>query len=157
MSRATLADAPVDTACTQPERDVVEHAQVREQSVVLEDEADSPCFWRQMRSGRRVVEHDPVDLDASRFDGDEPRNHAKQRRLAGTIRSQHGDGDTGIGRDVAVEVQRADARAHVGPQRHRSAPSQRSRRTTSTTIEIVSSTSDSVIAVPTLPDPSNEL
>ena len=82
---------------------------------------------------------------------------AEQGRLAGAVRSEHGDRDVGVDGEIAVEAEAAKLRPDPRLQGHRSAPSQRSRSTTSTSTEIARSRSESVIAMPICPDPSNEL
>jgi len=49
---------------SQPVGDVVDRAQMREQQVVLEHDADGPSFGRQVHALVGVVEHRAIELDA---------------------------------------------------------------------------------------------
>ena len=125
--------------------------------MVLEDEPDPSGFGGEPRARRRVLENRSVDLDPTLVQRHESGEDAKQGRLAGAIRSEHGDGHVGVDREVALEMQASELGADPRLQRHRSAPSHRSRSTTSTSTEIARRRSDNVIAMPICPDPSNEV
>ena len=107
------------------EGDVVEDSHVGEEDVVLEHQADATMLGRHMPCGGRVVEHLAVQLDVS-LEWDQPRERAKQRRLARAVRPEHGDRLPGAGRELDVEREAAAAGFDRGPQAHNE-PSQRSR------------------------------
>ena len=60
----------------EPEGDVVVHLHVREDGVALEDHRDAPSFGREVR-GVPAADEDPAVVDAL-----QPRQAAKERRLA---------------------------------------------------------------------------
>ena len=77
FARLCVGGGSVDAPRAQPECDVVEHAQVRKEPVVLEDESNATRLRCQARVRRRVVEHRAVDLDVSVLDaGSVPRARA---------------------------------------------------------------------------------
>ena len=78
-------------------------------------------------------------------DGDEPRDRGEQRRLAGAVRAEEGDRLPGLGPQRDREPERAPSQPDVEVETH--APSHRSRRDTSTTTEMTTSTRLSAIAV----------
>src|ERR1019366_7276868 len=147
----------VDAAGTQSEGDVVEDAQVGEERVILEDEADPACLRGEPRAAGRILEHLAIHGDAALVGWHEPRDDAEQGCLSGAVWTEHRHGHIRVERQVAVETEAPELRPDARGQRHWSAPSQRSRSTTSTRMEIASSSSESVIAIPICPDPSNEV
>ncbi len=70
------------TSGTETERDVLHGAQVGEQQVVLEHEANRPLFDWHEHVGGGVVEHEVVDADTAPFDGHETRQGPQHGRLA---------------------------------------------------------------------------
>src|SRR5574341_1412273 len=101
----------------QTERDVLEHRQVPEKRVVLEDEPDVPVPHV---VGRRVL---PVDDDPARVGGLEPGDDPQERRLAASggteqreeLAAPNVDADVGqrhIGAEALADV--LDVDAHAG-------------------------------------------
>src|SRR5204862_974886 len=73
-----------------PELDVLAHRQVREEGVVLEDEADRTLLRRQVDAAHRVEPGVPVDRDRAAR-GLEPRDRPQQGRLPGARGSDERD------------------------------------------------------------------
>ena len=69
----------------QPKRHVVEDAQVGEEEVILEHEADGPLLGRDVASGRRLFERLALELDTAGLNRDESRDGPQQGRLAGPV------------------------------------------------------------------------
>ena len=93
-TRRRRGRGPARAVRAEPERDVVERAEVREQHVVLEHHADGPPLRRDER-GAAVVEHHAVELDPAGVDRYEAAQRAQHRRLAGAVRAEQRDGLTG--------------------------------------------------------------
>ena len=137
------------------------HAQVREQPVVLEHEADRPPRGLDKGPGARVVDDLPGEHDAAGCDRDQPGQRAEQGGLPGPVRPEHaehlagrrGEGGPegeGAAPDLGVDDEPAAAvvRSGAGRLGHGATPprSQRSRRETSTMTETSSRTRLSAIA-----------
>ena len=139
-----------DAAGAQPEGDVLEGGEVGEQEVVLEDDGDGSAFGADEDVGGRIVERFAVELDAAVVDGQQPGEAAEQGALAGTVRTEHGDGLAALGGQVDVEAERAEGADDPGVEGHaaggRPPPRKRSRRATSTPKETAMSTRLSTIA-----------
>ena len=73
------------------ERDVAAHAQVREERVVLEDEADRPPFRRDVHPARRVEPGLLPEEDTTPRGPQEPGDHAQDARLPGPRRADQGE------------------------------------------------------------------
>src|SRR5437016_5880598 len=74
-------------ALTESERDVVERAEVIEEEVVLEHDADRAAVRRDELVAARVVDLDRVDVNVTVVDRDETGQRVEQCGLAGTVRS----------------------------------------------------------------------
>jgi hypothetical protein len=74
-----LADAGARTV-----GDVLPHGHVREERVVLEDEADATVLGREVDPGGRVEEHLAVERDAPALGARKARDRAQNRRLPGS-------------------------------------------------------------------------
>ena len=85
-------------AAAQTEGDVVECAQVREQPVVLEHDADRPLLRGYEQAGGGVFERAPIERDAAARQRHEPGKRRQQRALAGPVRTEHGDDLAGADR-----------------------------------------------------------
>ncbi len=104
--------AAVDAGTAQPERDVVEHAQVREQCVALEHGVDVAP----VRGDPRDV--DPVEEDLTAGRWLEARDHAKRRRLSAARRPEqreelarrHAQADRVDGDRIVVSLGEIDER-----------------------------------------------
>ncbi len=73
----------------QPEGDVVRHGEMREQSVLLEDESDAPPL--RVDSTRPVVHQRPSDADRAAIDTDESGDQSQQRRLPAPARAHESE------------------------------------------------------------------
>jgi hypothetical protein len=74
-----------DPAGAQPEGDVLQGRQVREEQVVLEHEADRPLLGRHPGAGRGVLQDVAVEHDPAPVQGHEAGDGAQQGRLAGAV------------------------------------------------------------------------
>ena len=70
--------------------DVVANVQVREQAVVLEDQAHRAAFGGHERVGRGVVQDEPAEADGAAAERIQPGQCPKQCALAGSVRTQDG-------------------------------------------------------------------
>src|SRR5438067_12990870 len=129
----------------EPVRDVVDGRQVGEEQVVLEDDADGSVLGRQVHAGFGIVEHGPVEFDASGGDGAQAGEGVEQRGLARAVGPDDRDRPSGFDGELDIEGEAVEVDAHARGQAHRSM-SHRSRRLTSTTSEMARSTSDSTMA-----------
>ena len=100
----------------EPERDVVQGGEPREQQVVLEHEPDGSLGGGNERVGGGVVEDGAVEGDASVVERLESCDGPQGRRLAGTVGSQQRDDLAVIGSDRDVEVEVAETDPQVGVQ-----------------------------------------
>ena len=123
-------------------------AEVREEEVVLEDHADRAALGHDERAGRGLVERRRRRARCGRASmAQQPGERPQQRGLARAVRAEERD-------DLAVAGVRASTSRSSVPSCERAAcasrlmrpPSQRSRSSTSTTIETASSTRLSAIA-----------
>ena len=125
-----------DVAGAQPEGDVLQRRQVGEQQVVLEHDGNGTSLRDDERAGRRVVERFTVEFDGSVVDRQQPGEAAEQRRLAGAVGAEYGDGFAALGGQIDVEAKRTEGADDAGIERHgvggRPPPRNRSRRATST-------------------------
>ena len=148
---------PRHPARAQPERDVVEHREVGEEGVVLEDDAHSPRLRLDPGVGGGVLEHLAVEHDVPVATVLQPGEDAQHGGLAGSIGAQHCDRLPRLDVDRAAHLEATQGHADVGVEAHATAPSQRSRSPTRTATEITSRISDRVIARDTAPEPSKAL
>ena len=81
--------APRRSSGAQTERDVLHGREVRKQEVVLEDDADRSLLGGHEPLPGGVVERDAVDDHEAVVDGQQPGEAAQQRRLSGTIGTEH--------------------------------------------------------------------
>src|SRR5262249_41075169 len=117
----------------QPERDVLEHAEVREEQVVLEHEADRPLLGRREGAGGGVLEHLAVERDEARHRG-EARDRPQQGRLARAVRPKEGHHLAVADLETDVHVERPEGSPHIDLEAH-AEPSQRWRSPTRTASE----------------------
>jgi hypothetical protein len=100
----------------EPEADVVQRAEAREQQVVLEHQADRPFGGRHQDFGRGVVEDPVVDRDAPGVDRLQPRHRPQQRRLPRPV-GPHDRHHLAVAHlDLDDQVERPEPQAHVGVQ-----------------------------------------
>src|SRR5581483_10711784 len=132
----------------QTEGDVLQGAEVAEETVLLEDDADVAAFRRQADAGRRVLDHGAVDGHPPPVDSQQAGQGPQERGLARSVGADHG-GPVDVELEVEVEV--AEGEADGGGERH-TLPIQRSRSPTSTTSDTPSRTSDRARAVASFPD-----
>ena len=137
----------------EPEGDVVERAQMFEQQVVLENDADGALLGRNEATGRGIVDDGFADADTTVVEWEQAGECSQQRGLARTIRAEHREQLAVADPEVGGERERTDRDAHGRVEAH-SADSQRSRRLTSTDREITSSTRLKTIAGSMLPSSS---
>ena len=96
-----LALGPRDLAHGEAEADVLRHRHVREEGVVLEDEADPPG------PDRGMADVGTADRDAAAVGREDACDQTQERRLAAARRPQHGEELTGPDLDVdAVDRRR---------------------------------------------------
>ena len=126
------------------EGDVVERRQVREQQMVLVDDAEAATLLGN-EGGRRPVEGDPVEVDGAGVDGEAAGDRSQQCGLAGTVRSEHRGDRSRRGAQLDLQVEVSEPDRDVGVEGH-ARVSHRSRRATSTTSETTSSTRLSAMA-----------
>ena len=108
----------LDAAAARTEGDVGPGGEVGEEQVVGRQQADAS--QRRVDVDAVARPRGPVDPDVPRVQADEPRQRVQRRRLARTVRPEHGD-DLAVGRAQGqVEVERAAADPHPGVEGHRS-------------------------------------
>ena len=150
--RGPAGGGAADPLRAQAVRDVVQRGQVREEQVVLEDDADPAPLRRRPDAGRGVVEHAAAEPDVAAGERHQPGERAQQRRLAGPVRPEHGEDLAGHRVDRGVELEAAVPRQHLGVQSgwtgHATGPDRtmRSRRPTRIATDTSSRTSDSAMA-----------
>ena len=139
--------------CARAERDVVEHAEVREQQRLLGEQCDTPGVRRSPSAARRRRGRTAVPVRASaraRVRPHEPGEHAEQRRLAGAVGAEDRDGLAGLDAQSTSKSRSCDRGRRT--ERHGAASAQRRagcpRRWASptTTTATTTSTSDSATA-----------
>src|SRR5438105_15468727 len=124
-------------ARAQAERHVLEHAQMGEQQVVLEDKTNRTLLGRHVAARPRVLEHDTVECDPARLQLHEPGKSSQQCRLAGAVGPEQGDHLTLRDVDAHVDLERSRLDAHISLEAHAD-PSHRCLSPTSTTSETTS-------------------
>ena len=126
-----------DASGAQSEGHVLEHGQVVEEQVILEDESDVPSFGGHELVVLGGIEHQIVENDATRVDGDQSGDAPQQGGLTHSVGSDDGDGPAVVDRGVHTQRKIGEAHGEVEVQGHRRspAPSQRSRMVTKTTNE----------------------
>ncbi len=144
--RATIGLASARAPRPQPERDVLQCAQVREERVILEHVPDRSALGGDPLARRRVVEHLAVDDDAPGVECEQAGDHPQHRRLAGTVGTEEHDRLAGLGVEPDVEGEHAEPDADTGLEAH--AGNHWSRSDTSTATDTASSTRLSAIAPP---------
>src|SRR6202011_289114 len=115
------------SARAESECNVFEHAQMRKQDVVLKDDARVPAFRGHVHAAAGVFEHLALECYAA-LHVLEPGEGSQESRLAGSIRSEHGDCLACSGEKGDVEREAVAFHAHCCLERHM--PNQRSRRPT---------------------------
>ena len=140
--------APWPAGRPQPEGDVVEGRQVREEQVVLEDHARATRLRRHEDARLRVVVDDVVEPHDAGVDGQQAGEAGQDGRLAGAVGAEQRDHLTRGDVEPDVEPEPAALHLEVGLEAHGPAPpvSHRSRRPTSTATDTASSSSDSTTA-----------
>ena len=144
--RALLRGDATEAVAPEPERDVVERAQVREEEVVLEDDPDRALLGRDEDAGA-VVEHGVVEDDAAVFDRGEAGERAEERGLPRAVRTEDPHGLTRPDPDRRVEVEGAEGERDVRVEAHVT-PNHRSRSSASTPTQTARRTTLSPIAMP---------
>src|SRR6266516_3553190 len=114
---------PVDAPRAWRERDVVDHAQVQEEAVVLEDDSDPPMRRLAERARRRVVEHLAVEHDPPACERQQAGQRPQQGRLASAVGAQYGHDLARRGPERRVQAERAalDLDRRVEPRGHETA------------------------------------
>ena len=137
----------------QPEGDVLEGGEVREEEVVLEHDAHRPGLGRDVLAGGRVVEDPPVEHHPALVGRQQPGQDPQQRGLAGAVGPEQRRRPARAGPRARRRVRGCRAGpgpGRSGPARQRSGqdtPSHRSRRPTRTASDTSSSTRLRTIAV----------
>src|SRR5262249_51207170 len=129
----------------EPERDVVERREVREEQPVLEHHADPARRGGHERAARGLVPDLAVERDAPAPEPQRAGQRAQSGRLAGAVRADQREDLAGRHRQLELEVQRTEVERELRLEAH-ALSSQRSRRATSAAIDTASSTSESAIA-----------
>src|SRR5439155_22509277 len=93
------------------EGDVLAHAQVWKERVLLEDEADPPPLRREEDAALDVDPGLAVQLHPARVRAGEPGDHAQDRCLAGTRRPDERDGP--LDGEPEAQLERAKSQAEV--------------------------------------------
>ena len=93
------------------EGDVLAHAQVWKERVLLEDEADPPPLRREEHAALDVDPGLAVQLHATSVRAGEPGDHAQDRRLAGTGRPDERDGS--LDGEPEAQLERAKTETEV--------------------------------------------
>jgi hypothetical protein len=108
---------------SQPEGDVLESGEVREQQVVLEDHRHRASLRGHEHTADGVVEGLAVELDAAGIDGQQAGEAAKERGLAGAIGAEEGERLSGGHGDLGVEGEGAEGAGDAGVEGHARATS----------------------------------
>ena len=145
---------PADSAGARGEGDIVEHAHVRKEPVVLEHETDGALSRLQELAGSRVVDHLTVEQNLTARYRHESGHRVEQGGLAGAVRpenSQHlagGRCELDPQRELATDHFDVDVQPLPDPKRHWVEPprSHLSRIVTSTVTDTSSSTRLSTMA-----------
>src|SRR5207253_7085990 len=114
-----------------------EHAQVREQQIVLEDKTNRTLLGRYVATRPSVLEHFTVERDPARLQRHQPRESSQQCRLAGAVGPEQRDHLARRDVDSHVDFERSRRYAHFSLEAHAD-PSHRCLSPTSTTSEITS-------------------
>ena len=119
--------------------------------MVLEDDAHRPPLGGQVHARPRVVEDGAVELDAASGERPQPGQGPEERRLAGAVGTDDGQGLAGLDGQGHVEGEAVEVEPHLRPQTHggrqaHRAVSHRSRRPMSTPRETASRTRDRMMA-----------
>ena len=105
-----------NAARAKTEGHVLDRRQVREQQVVLKDDADRATLGREMDIARGVVQDDPIQRNASLRDGNESGHSAQERGLPGAVRPEDRDDLARRGLDGHIEVKSAESEGHLRRQ-----------------------------------------
>jgi hypothetical protein len=98
----------------EPEGDVFEGRETREEQVVLEHEADRALRGRDEGGGGGVVEHGAVELDPPGVDRLQAGDNPQHRGLAGAVGTEEGDDLPVADLQVDPEVEVADTDLDAG-------------------------------------------
>ena len=112
---------------------------MREQQVVLEDDADRSLLHRHADRVGRLVQHDAVERDAPSVDGQQSGEGTQHGRLARTVRPQQGDDLAWCDAEIDIQVEASHPCLELRLKAH-DVPSQRSRSPTRTASETRSKT-----------------
>ena len=126
---------PAQAAGAQPEGDVLQRRQVREEQVVLEHEADRPLLGRHPGAGLGVLQHHPVEHDPPAVQGQQPGQGPQQGGLAGPVGAEQHHQLAGPHGQLDLQLEPAEPEPDRGVQAHADG-NQRSRRATSTAREM---------------------
>ncbi len=137
-----------NTTIAQPERDVVPGAEVGEEQVVLEDDADRAVLGYDVRVRSGLVENDVVETYRAAVEAQQAGEDPQDRGLPRAVGAEDRDDLVVPGLQVDVEVEGADLDAQLRLEAHATDEgNQRSRSITRTTIEMAMSTRLSAIAL----------
>jgi hypothetical protein len=145
LRRLGAGEALVHATSAQPERDVLQRAQVVEQQVVLKHDTDRPTIGR-TKHPRRLVPHLVVEADPPAGDGQQARDRAQCGGLAGAVRAEQCDHLAWLDGQLQVELEGVPGHGQFGVQGHRRPLIQRSRRQARTTTDTASRTTLSTTA-----------
>src|SRR5206468_12302428 len=115
-----------------------------EQRAILEHDADGSFARGNVR--RSIIKGGSIERDGSALDGDQARERAHERRLAGAVRTDEGDRPSGLGVDRGFDVEVADRTPDVRVQSHLAR--NRPRSAIKATNERATRTNDIKIAAP---------
>jgi hypothetical protein len=87
-ARRLAGGSPCHAAGPLPERHVVEHAQVREQPVVLEHDSEPPVLRRHEHVLGDIVQRSAIESDDAGVQPEQSGDHAQHSRLAGAVRAE---------------------------------------------------------------------
>ena len=142
-----------DTAGAQAVSDVLEHGEVFEQDVVLEDEADRALLGLDEYIGIGVVDDHSIEGDLPVIDRSESGEAPQHGALAGAVRTEQSHDLPGGKVHLDLEVERPEVQSDPSVEGHAATctgrlpvPNQRSRRPTSTPNETPIITMASTIA-----------
>ena len=105
---------PTDSSGPQTERNVVDRAQVREQSVVLEDHADVTSLGLLEHISARVVNDSSLDDDPTTVDGLETGDRPQHRGLSRSVGADDSDDLACVPLQRHIDGEGREADDHVG-------------------------------------------
>jgi len=115
---ATAGFATWHVSAAEPERDVLEHAQMGKEQVVLKDDPDRTTLRNHVAAGRRFVDDVAVDDDLTLVKSDETCDSTQQGGFARTIGSEDRDRLVVGGAEPRIELQVAELELDRGVNAH---------------------------------------